>query len=73
MSTANEKLTIEELRAFPGCEHYSDEDCNEIIETIYQISMLLFDMADWKKANDPVNANNIVSFNQDDDLKNIAA
>ena len=46
----NEKLTIEELRAFPGCEHYTDEQASEIVETIYQLCLLLFDMAAANKA-----------------------
>ena len=68
----NEKLTIEELRAFPGCDHYSDEECNEIIESLFQISMLLFDMADWKKGNSHLDVSDTIPFDQDDDL-NIAA
>jgi hypothetical protein len=68
----NQKLNIEELRAFPGCEHYNDQECEEIIESIFQISMLLFDMADWKKSIDISNVSNIVPFTQDNDL-NIAA
>jgi len=36
------KLTIAELKACPGCEHYSDEEAKEIIETLYQLAVFLF-------------------------------
>ena len=38
-----EKLTIVELRSFPGCSHYSDEEAKEIIDTLYRIALFLFD------------------------------
>ncbi|GAA3919567.1 hypothetical protein GO495_21540 [Chitinophaga oryziterrae] len=44
------RLTIQELRTFPGCEHYSDEQAEEIVESIYQIALLVFDIADWKRS-----------------------
>lgn len=72
MTTSTERLTIEELKAFPGCNNYSDEECIEIIESLFEISILLFEMADWEKANDFTNTKSIVPFNQDNDL-NLAA
>lgn len=41
-SFADEKLTIEQLRLFPGCGHYSNEEANKIIETLHQLAIFLF-------------------------------
>ena len=37
-----EKLTIEQLRLFPGCSHYNDEDAKKIIDTLHQLAIFLF-------------------------------
>lgn len=37
-----EPLTIEKLRTFPGCEHYSDEEATRIVQTIEQLAIILF-------------------------------
>jgi hypothetical protein len=29
-----EKMTPEMLRCYPGCEHYNDEQANEIIDSL---------------------------------------
>jgi hypothetical protein len=38
----NQKLTIEELRSCPGCECLTDEEALQIIETAYQLSLLIY-------------------------------
>lgn len=46
-----EKLTIETLRTFPGCEHYNDEEATEIVETIHKICHTAFELALSNKPN----------------------
>jgi hypothetical protein len=36
-------LTIEKLRSFPGCEHYSDEEAGNIIQSFEQLTAIIFD------------------------------
>lgn len=38
-----EPLTIEKLRTFPGCEHYSDEEAELVVQTIHQYALILFE------------------------------
>ena len=42
INTKKEPLTIEKLRTFPGCEHYSDEEALGIVQTIEQLAIILF-------------------------------
>lgn len=37
------RLTIVQLRGYPSCESLTDEDANEIIEALYQISIAFFE------------------------------
>jgi hypothetical protein len=36
-------LTIEKLRSFPGCEHYSDEEAAGIIQCFQQLTGIAFE------------------------------
>lgn len=36
-------LTIEKLRSFPGCEHYSDEEAENIIQSFEQLTAIIFE------------------------------
>ncbi len=36
-------LTIEKLRSFPGCEHYSDEEAGSIIQSFEQLTTIVFE------------------------------
>ena len=36
-------LTIEKLRSFPGCEHYSDEEAASIIKSFEQLTAIAFE------------------------------
>lgn len=38
-----ESLTIEKLRAFPGCEQYSEEESRKIVQTIHHLCHILFE------------------------------
>jgi hypothetical protein len=38
----NQKLTIDELRSCPGCEYLTDEAALQIIETVYQLSLVIY-------------------------------
>jgi hypothetical protein len=36
------RLSIEELRSFKGCENYTNEEAEEIIDTLEQMTIVLF-------------------------------
>lgn len=36
-------LTAEKLRTFPGCEHYSDQEAEELINSIMQLTVFLLE------------------------------
>lgn len=36
-------LTIEKLRSFPGCEHYSDEESQNILQSFEQLTAVIFE------------------------------
>lgn len=43
------RLTIDELKSFKGCENYTNEEAEEIIETLEQLTIVLFKL--YKKQN----------------------
>lgn len=38
-------LTVEELKAFPGCENYTDEQAKNAVETLQVLSEILFQLS----------------------------
>jgi len=40
-----EPLTIEKLRTFPGYENYSDEQAGEVVQTLEELAIILFEAA----------------------------
>jgi hypothetical protein len=36
-------LTIEKLRSFPGCDHYTDEEAAGIIQSFQQLTAIVFE------------------------------
>lgn len=36
-------MTVEELRKFPGCENYTDEEAVDIIQTLEKLAVFLFE------------------------------
>lgn len=38
------RMSPEELRRFPGCEHYNDDEANEIIDSLEKFANILFDI-----------------------------
>lgn len=38
------RLTIEELRSFPGCENIDDKEAETIIQSLYDLSLLTFEV-----------------------------
>jgi hypothetical protein len=40
----HKRLSIEELKAFPGFENYTDEMANETIITLEKLSILLYEL-----------------------------
>ena len=43
VNPTKQPLTVEKLRGFPGCEHYTDEEAANIVQTIDQLSLILFE------------------------------
>lgn len=41
----DEEMTPEVLKRFPGCEHFTDDQAEEIVFTIKQLAELLYDLA----------------------------
>ncbi len=41
--STDRKLTIAEFKACPGCEHYTDEEAEEITTTLYHLTIFLFE------------------------------
>ena len=37
-------LTIERLRNFPGCDHYTDKEADQIINSLQQIASICYDL-----------------------------
>jgi hypothetical protein len=63
VNPAKAPLTIEKLRTFPGCEHYSDEEAEQIVQTLHQYALILFECASKAKVVPLPNANNISYLN----------
>lgn len=44
--TANHsnRLTIDELKSFPGCENIDDKEAEKIIQSLYELSLLTYDV-----------------------------
>jgi hypothetical protein len=44
--TANDSnmLTIEELKAYPGCENIENKEAEEIIQSLYKLSLLTYEV-----------------------------
>ena len=38
------RMSPEELRGFPGCEHYNDEEANEIIGSLEKFANILYEI-----------------------------
>lgn len=39
---ALQKITVERLRQFKGCENVSDDEANNIIETLFRLSVITY-------------------------------
>lgn len=50
LNPKKEALTAEKLRMFSGCEHYSHEMAVEIVKTIHQIALVLYESTRFKKS-----------------------
>jgi hypothetical protein len=37
-------LTIEELKSFPGCENIDNKEAEEIIQSLYKLSLLTYEV-----------------------------
>lgn len=40
----HKRLSIEELRSFPGLENFSEEETEEVIKTLETLSILLYEL-----------------------------
>lgn len=63
INPAKEPLTVEKLRTFPGCEHYSDEEAEQIVQTIHQFAHILFECVSKAKVVPLPDTNNISYLN----------
>ena len=43
-------LTIEKLRSFPGCEHYSDEEAAGIIQSFGKLTSIAFETITYNQS-----------------------
>ena len=50
INTKNEPLTISILKSFEGCEHYTDEEAMEIVESIRKLAIILYDLQEINKS-----------------------
>lgn len=57
------RLSIEELRGFKGCENYTDEEAVEIIDTLEQMTIVLFKLYQKNKKIED-NENNLKTLKQ---------
>jgi hypothetical protein len=37
----NGRLTVSKLRTYPGCEHYSDEEAEKVVQSLRQLSEII--------------------------------
>ncbi len=44
MITKSKRLSIDELRSFPGLENYTDEMANETIRDLEKLSILFYEL-----------------------------
>lgn len=42
--THSNMLTIEELKSFPGCENIDNKEAEEIIQSLYKLSLLTYEV-----------------------------
>ena len=47
-----DKLTPEILRKYPGCEHYTDEQAINTVQTIEKLAEILFEIVSKKALKD---------------------
>ena len=65
-------MTIDELRSYPNCGHYTDEQATQIIQTLDKIAVILFDYTCHE--NGIIIDNQIViNTNQEENHLNLAA
>ena len=43
-ATHSKMLTIEELKSFPACENISDNEAEKIIQSLYKLSLLTYEV-----------------------------
>jgi hypothetical protein len=58
-----EPLTVEKLRTFSGCEHYNDEEAEQVVQTIQQYALILVECISKAKVVPLPGTNNISYLN----------
>jgi hypothetical protein len=38
------RLSIEELRSYEGCENYTDEEADEVIDSLEQFAIIMYNL-----------------------------
>ncbi len=67
-----EPLTVEKLKAFPGCEHYTDQQALEIVQSLEKLSLICYGLAKEEKSH-LIDNQLVVYLDNDPQTKNIAA
>ena len=63
-------MTIEELRTFPNCAHYSDEQAENIVRTLDKLATIIFDYTCQQYG---IEVDSINNNDENEDSLNIAA
>ncbi len=65
-------MTIDELRSYPNCGHYTDEQAMQIIHTLDKLAIILFDYT-CHTTGIVIDNQIVMKVNQDETPVNIAA
>ena len=62
-------LTIEKLRSFPGCNYYTDNEAEQVINSLQQIASICYDLFKDKKTQS-IDNQYYVYLNRDSEVAN---
>ena len=64
-------MTIDEFKSYPNCENYTDEQANNIIQTLEKLAVILFDFT--SQQNGMIIDNQVVIQQTEEDNFKLAA
>lgn len=59
-----ESVTIERLRSYHGCEHYNDQQADEILNLLNQLALIILELEPQKQTT-CIDNQHVVHLNQD--------